>query len=123
MLKCVICGMEFKASNGMQKTCSRVCSANLKQRRMENRTWNCTCIVCGKKFKTRTNRKTCSEECLTRNKRLIAGKERKAPVDYITPYVPKNDLGKAAVEASKHGMSYGQYYAQAYAPKWSQERK
>ena len=85
-VKCTNCGKEFqtrKANRGIHRFCFEEC-----KREFDNRTYlrspqEKTCVICGKKFYTRTqNAKTCSRPCRntlvgkTRREREAARKQR-----------------------------------------------
>ena len=70
IMKCVVCGKEFKPIRANQKTCSKECrdkknreyarNSNEQRKHLEV----IKCIVCGKEFKqTHGSQTMCSEEC------------------------------------------------------------
>lgn len=75
------------------------------------------CKVCGKEFDTKgTVAKCCSPECKEENAKLVSRmiskrnrNKAKRPKGQKSNMKQINDI---AVEARKHGMSYGQYVAQ-----------
>ena len=77
------------------------------------------CKICGKEFETGgTPAKCCSKKCMVENNRRIAEERRKLKKEG-KPVQPKrkkkavnNEITRLAIEARKHGMSYGQYVAQ-----------
>lgn len=65
-----------------------------------------SCKVCGKEFITTCHNKAyCSEEC------SVDGKRADDRMRRLKRKKKSNSLVEIAVEARKHGMTYGQYVA------------
>lgn len=123
--KCEVCGKEFEAkSNAI--CCSNNCYG--KKWREDHPTEKAKeigkCIVCGSEFeKKRSDHICCSKKCRNRynskqSKERVAKHKEKKKQEMMREAVRMSKKGEnhhkiadIAIEARKHGMTYGQYVA------------
>ena len=107
---CVICGKTFQSYRPNAMTCSYECRKEMikrnhaeKVKRLEY-TFKKVCPTCGKEFMARTSAQLyCSDECRMKGALL----KRNAP----KPKKTMDRLKEIALEATKSGMTYGEYVA------------
>ena len=99
--KCVVCGKEFVHKNPRAQTCSYEC--RLAKNRADRMNTEQICVYCGKKFIGSTSQTYCSDEC--RNKGRLMRIHKPKPISTM------KRLNEIAKEASKNGLSYGEYVA------------
>lgn len=84
------------------------------------------CLICGRTFEGRTNKKTCSENCrririketeVCRGKTKKRQKERKTEKDLLKEN--RQEIRRLTEEARASGLSYGQYVARQNLPQWN----
>lgn len=122
--KCIVCGKEFTPSKVYARCCSGKCSQ--KNWRIEH--GQCRknfegkkqkCIICGKEFTPyRSEHICCSPECSKkRNYQVTSTRKKQQYRDMVEKKkameaMPKSNhdaIANIAIEARKHGMSYGEY--------------
>lgn len=99
--KCVICGKEFVHKNPRAMTCSDEC--RLAKKRADNMNVEQVCVYCGKKFIGSVSQTYCSDECRAKGKAMRMHKQKS-----ISTMKRLNEIAK---EASRNGLSYGEYVA------------
>ena len=120
--KCVICGKEFMPKTSRSVCCSDECRKSRdsqtsmawqREHKKPKKEFEFICLACGKKFVTnKPNQKTCSAECKSIYSKSIHNKPvEKEKVERRKPKSNYEEIVDIAIEARKHGMSYGQYVA------------
>ena len=123
IMKCVVCGKEFKQTHGSQTMCSEECRKEYRRqyqenlRRMKPHTCKISiCAECGKEFENPGGKRmTCSPECKKARARKVQreSREQKRQKDRYISYCTKRnkELSQIAAAARAEHMTYGQYVA------------
>lgn len=120
--KCVICGKEFMPKESRHICCSDECGRIRKnqkslawqhEHKKPIKEFEFICLACGKTFVTnKPNQKTCNAECKSIYSKSIHSKSvKKEKVEIKEPKSNYEEIVDIAIEARKHGMSYGKYVA------------
>ena len=106
---CAICGKEFLAESSSRKYCSRECRAIGAGKPITGvsrwgRSYSQVCVYCGRTFDSGSPKgRFCSKYCKDRYEREQRRREKEL--------LKKNSINEIVKEATKQGMSYGQYVA------------